>query len=76
MDLIQLKKKVQEKDNSRNKLLGQKSMLVDNLKKLGFKTLGEAKKESHKIKNKLKKMDSHYKEGVEKFKKDFGHLLQ
>lgn len=75
MDLIQLKKKVQEKDNARNKLLGQKSMLVDNLKKLGFKTLGEAKKESTSLKNKLGKMDTKYKEGVEKFKESFGHLL-
>ncbi len=75
MDLIQLKKKVQEKDNARNKLLGQKSMLVDNLKKLGFKTLGEAKKESENLKTKLDKMNTHYMSGVEKFKKEFSHLL-
>jgi len=76
MNLIQMTKLVQEKDNARNKLLGQKSMLVDNLKKLGFKNLGEAKKERTKLKNTLLKMNKLYTKGVEKFKTDFGHLLQ
>jgi len=76
MDLIQLKNKVQEKDNARNKLLGQKSMLVDNLKNLGFDTLADAKTEIVKLEKELAKMNKHYNSGVEEFKKKYAHLLK
>lgn len=75
MNLIQAIKKVEEKDKKRNQLLGQKSMLVENLKELGFKTLGEAKKSEQKFKDEVVKMETHYAEGEAKFKEQFSHLL-
>ena len=76
MDLIQSTKKVKEKENSRNKILGQREMLIDSLKNLGYKTIGEAKKSLAQKKNALIKMETHYNNGEEKFKTEFAHLLQ
>lgn len=76
MDLIQMTKKVKDKEKNRNKLLGQKEMLMEGLKDLGFKSIGEAKKASTKLTNEVAKMKAHYNTGEEKFKTDFGHLLQ
>jgi len=76
MDLIQAKKKVEAKDKERNKLLGQKEMLMDGLKELGFKTIDEAKKTSKSLKKTVDKMNTHYDKGVSKFKTQFGHLLK
>ena len=76
MNLLQITKVLKEKEKSRNKLLGQKEMLMDSLKKLGFKNLGQAKKESHKLKNQLIKMKAQYTDGEEKFKNKYAHLLE
>ena len=76
MNLIQMTKVLKDKEANRNKLVGQREMLMKTLKKLGFKNLGGAKKKRTQLKNSLAKMDSHYDKGVEKFKTDFGHLLQ
>ncbi|MCP4371991.1 MAG: hypothetical protein GY797_28310 [Deltaproteobacteria bacterium] len=76
MNLIQMTKTVKDKEKLRNKLLGQKEMLMEGLKDLGFKNLGEAKKSRTAKKNELTKMNTHYCKGEEKFKTDFGHLLQ
>ncbi|MHA1739233.1 MAG: hypothetical protein ACTSWD_11655 [Candidatus Heimdallarchaeota archaeon] len=75
MDLIQAIKQVEAKDKKRNQLLGQKSMLSDSLKELGFKNINEAKKASTKLKSEIAKMEEHYITGIEKFKKQFSHLL-
>ena len=75
MNLIQAKKKVEAKDRERNKLLGQKEMLMEGLKDLGFKSIGEARKAAEALQVTVDKMDKHYKKGVAKFKTDFGHLL-
>ena len=76
MDLIQITRVLKDKEKNRNKLLGQKELLMKGLKDLGFKNLGEAKKSSTKLKNEKIKMNSHYTKGEEKFKKEFEHLLQ
>jgi len=76
MNLIQMTKVVKQKEKNRDKLLGQKEMLMKSLKGLGFKNLGEAKKQRTKLKGTLEKMNTHYKNGEVKFKKEFEHLLQ
>jgi len=75
MNLIQIKQKIQDAEQEYNQLLGQKSMLVESLKKLGFNSLEAAKKEKKKMKLKLQKMEKYYDAGVDKFKKQYEHLL-
>jgi len=75
MDLIQALKKVEEKDRRKQQLLGQKSMLVDSLKSLGFKNIGEAKKFSHKLSREVDKMKEQYEQEEAEFIEQFGHLL-
>ncbi len=76
MDLIQMTKAVQAKEKTRNKLLGQKDMLMEGLKDLGFENTGEAKKARTQKKNALVKMNDHYTKGEATFKTKFEHLLQ
>ena len=76
MNLIQATKLVKEKEKNRDKLVGQKEMLMKSLKTLGFKSIGEAKKARTQKKNKLVKMNTHYCKGEEAFKKRFEHLLK
>ena len=75
MNLIEIQKKVKQKDKERNKLLGQKSMLIDNLQKLGFKNLGEAKKKLTTLTNEINRMEKNYQADVNKFKTKYEHLL-
>ncbi len=75
MNLIQMTKIVNDKEKNRNKLIGQKEMLMEGLKKLGFKNLGEAKKARTKLQNELAKMDEHYAKGKATFIDKFEHLL-
>lgn len=75
MNLIQMTKAVKDKEQNRNKLLGQKEMLMEGLKDIGFKSIEEANKTCTKLKSEVLKMESHYNAGEEKFKTDFGHLL-
>jgi hypothetical protein len=75
MDLIQMQKKVQEKDNQRNKLLGQQEMLMNGLKDLGFSSIISAKKKSVELTVMVNKMKAHYQKGEEKFKEEYEHLL-
>lgn len=76
MNLIEVQRKVEQKDKKRSKLLGQKEMLMEGLKDLGFKNIGEAKKEGTAIKNEVVKMEKHYKNGEAKFQNKYGHLLE
>lgn len=76
MDLAEMIKEVQKKDNERNKLLGQKEMVLTNLKEAGFSSITEAKKEATKMQTNVTKMEKHYDKGKEEFKKKFEHLLK
>jgi len=75
MNLIEITKIVKEKDIHRNKLLGQKEMLMKNLAELGFKKISTAETANEKLKNELTKMNQHYTKGKEKFQNDYSHLL-
>lgn len=76
MDLIQAQKTVEQKDKNRSKLLGQKELLMEGLKDLGFKSINEAKKVGIAIKNEVAKMEKHHENGEVKFKNKYAHLLQ
>jgi len=75
MNLIQMTKMVKDKEKNRNKLLGQKEMLMEGLKKLGFKSTSEANKSKTKLTNELTKMKEHYEKGENTFINKFEHLL-
>ena len=75
MDLIQAIRKIENKDRERNQRLGQKSMLVEELRALGFKNIEGAEKQGTKLTNEISKMDTQYENGEKEFKKQFGHLL-
>ncbi|MHA1658067.1 MAG: hypothetical protein ACTSUT_02955 [Promethearchaeota archaeon] len=76
MNLIQAIQKVEAKDRERNQLLGKKSMLIEQLKNLGFKNLGDAKKEFYKLKKDIEKLNIQYLGDEKKFKEEFEHLLE
>ncbi|MDP8268293.1 MAG: hypothetical protein P9L97_06140 [Candidatus Tenebribacter davisii] len=75
MDLIQAIKKVESKDKERNKLLGQREMLMQSLNDLGYENIVQAVKISTELKDEVQKMNVHYQKGEDKFKEQFGHLL-
>lgn len=75
MNLIQATRKVKEKDKLRNKLIGQKELLMNGLADLGFKTEKEAEKASKVLETTVGKMKIHQTKGEARFMKDFAHLL-
>lgn len=76
MDLIQIAKNLKEKEKRRDQLLGQKSMLLENLKEVGFESLKQAKKTLLLKEQELEKLKKHYKEGEELFITKFKSLLE
>ena len=76
MDLIQATKILKNKERKREQLLGQKSMLVGQLKEMGFTNIKEAKQELAEKEKELKKMKNSYTKGEERFKSKFAHLLE
>ena len=76
MNLIQITSILKEKEKNRNKLIGQKEMLMESLKDLGFKSIEDAMKVRDNMIKEVKKMEDHFQKGEEKFKSDFGHLLE
>jgi len=75
MNLIQATKIVNDKTKNRDKLLGQKEMLMASLKKLGFISTDDAQKERTKLQKELDKLNAHYAKGEKTFKTKFEHLL-
>ena len=76
MDLIQATKILKEKEKLRDKLLGQKDMLLDRIKELGYANVKEAQKELLEKEKELLKMQEHYEKGEERFITKFKHLLE
>jgi len=74
-DIKRIKDLLEKKNQERNKLQGQKEMLLESLKELGFNTTKEAEKEITKLSAKIEKMKSKYQEGVEIFIKKYKDLL-
>lgn len=76
MDLVNAKAILEEKNTRRNRLLGQKEMLLDNLKKIGYKDIKQAEEALKEQKDKISGMRKHYQDGVNKFKQKYGELLK
>jgi DNA repair exonuclease SbcCD ATPase subunit len=74
-DMRFIKTKLEKKDQERNKLLGQKEMILQSLKDLGFETPQQAKIKVKKITDKLEKLKEKQQEGIELFVKKYKDLL-
>jgi regulator of replication initiation timing len=74
-DIKRIKDQLEKKNQERSKLQGQKEMLLESLKELGFSTTKEAEKEITKLSTKIEKMKAKYQEGVEIFIKKYKDLL-
>jgi hypothetical protein len=75
-DLTRVKNQLEKKNQEKNKLIGQKEMLLESLKDIGFNTPTEAEKEITKLSTKIEKMKEKYQEGIEIFIKKYKDLLE
>lgn len=74
-DIQSIKNKLEKKDQERNKVLGQKEMILQSLQDLGFETPQQAKIKVKKITDKLEKLKEKRQEGIELFVKKYKDLL-
>lgn len=75
-DIQSIKRKLEQKNQERNKLLGQKEMILNSLKELGFDTPKQAEIELKKLTKKIDKLKEKQQEGIELFVKKYGDLLE
>lgn len=73
--LIKQKKQIEEKKSKRDQLLGQKEMIEKELKKHGFSSLKEAKKNLLKQEEEIDTMDIEFEESLNAFEEKYGDLL-
>lgn len=74
-DMQSIKNQLEKKNQERNKVLGQKEMILQSLKDLGFETPQQAKDKVKKVKDKLEKLKEKRQEGMELFVKKYKDLL-
>lgn len=75
MNLIEIKETLDEKKAERERLIGKQSSYLDQLKELGFKTIGTAEKALQKIETDLDKMEREHQQQVSTFEDNYGELL-
>jgi len=71
MDIIKIKTQLDGKKAERNKLLGQKEMLIDRLKDLGYSSIKVAKKSILKMENDIERMENDLQEKMEDFENKY-----
>lgn len=76
IDLKQAKIILDKKLQERNKLIGQKEMLIQSLQKLGSENAEQAEQKVKKLTETIEKMKKKKEEGVNLFIKKYGHLLK
>ena len=75
IDLVQMKNEIEKKKSKRDKLLGQKDLLLDSLKELGFKTVVSADKAINKMEKEIIKMENNLTKDTEDFEEKYEDLL-
>ena len=75
MDLMQIKKTLETKKSDRDKLLGQRDMLMEKLKKMGFNTVNEASRSLAELQDGLDKIEKTFEEQTTSFKEKYKDLL-
>ncbi len=75
-NLIEIKSALEKKKTERDRLAGQKTMLEDSLKKLGYKTVEEAEAALDKLAKEIEDRDLVLQQDIEEFEKIYEELLQ
>lgn len=75
MNLIEVKKQLEKKNQKRNQLLGQKEMLMETLKEKGFTSIKEAKQNIKKLEKKKEQLEQKYKDSIANFTTEYKDLL-
>lgn len=76
VDLIHIAKIIKQKEKLRDKLLGRKSVIVEDMKALGYTSVIKAGTALAAKKKEVERMKEHYKKGETAFKKKYKHLLE
>jgi len=76
VDLIKMSEIIKNKEKLRDKLLGRKSMIIEELGNLGFNSKTEANTALTIKKKEVEKMEAHYAKGKSAFKKKYQNLLE
>lgn len=74
-DLLKLKKDLEYKKSQRDKLLGKQDMLMEDLKKLGYKNISDAKKDLSKMVDTINKKEKKLNDEIADFEKEYEGLL-
>jgi len=75
MNLIEAKRILEEKDRTRNQLIGQKTQIDSSLNSLGYKNVEEAEKDRIKIEKEILKLDAEYSSKTSEFMQKYTELL-
>jgi len=75
MNLIKIKEALDEKKSERERLLGEKSIYVAQLKKLGYKTIKSAEGAMSKMEKELDKLQEDYNDQLQDFEDKYKELL-
>lgn len=74
-DLMEIKERLNEQQSERDKLLGKKEGLIEQLKKLGYANIKDAQKGLSVMEDEIKEEETRLAEDVLLFKEKYGELL-
>ena len=75
-NLIEIKNLLDKKKTERDRLAGQKTMLEESLKKLGYNSVEDATTALNKLSKDIEDRDTLLQQDLEEFEKIYGELLQ
>ena len=75
-ELKRIKDHLEKKNQEKNRLLGQKEMLMNSLKELGFNSIKDAEVELEKLTKKIESEKTKYQEGKELFISKYKDLIE
>ena len=75
MNLVDIKEKLTEKNANRSRLIGKKEILIEQLSKVGYKTVKDGLTAIAENKKKVKELKETYDKKLESFEKKYLHLL-
>jgi len=74
-DFLEIKETLNQKQSDRDRLLGTKEALMEQLNKLGYKTITAAQKGLTKLENQIESEEEKLASDIEIFKEKYGELL-
>lgn len=76
VDLIHIAKIIKTKEKLRDKLLGRRSVIIEDMKALGYTSVIKAGTALATKKKEVERMEEHYAKGETAFKKKYKNLLE